>query len=435
VRPGAARLLHARWPVWALCAAGVAERVAWTLLQPAHGAAGEAMNVAVSLGAGRGFAGAYGVGHGATAHLLPLGPAVAGMVYGVLAPRSAAAEAILATWSIALAIGTYLLLFRAFAYLGIARGVRLACLALGLLTPAYLTVETVDFRVWEGGLATFLAALFLYLVLATRARVGEGPRDVRRFPLGLLACASLLFFVHPPLGLSAFVCLAVLGVARMPWRANVIGAATALALAAVAGVPWAIRNERVLGAFVPLRSNAGLELALANNRAMSETDDPARTLEQRLLAIHPTANPAARREAIRIGEVAYARQRGEEAKAWIAAHPADAARLWLRHVRQMLLPERWMSDPRGTAFGAVRAWFVQGIGVAGLLGLVALLLGRGRAAAVYPAIMVVLTTVMLAPFQPVTRYTYILYPGLCFLIGGVALWMPAASRRGMARRS
>lgn len=435
MRPGTARLLRAPRPELALCAAGVAERIAWTLLQPAHGAAGEAMNVAISLGAGRGFAGAYGVGHGATAHLLPLGPALAGLVYSVLAPRSVAAEAILATWSIGLAIGTYLLLFYAFAYLRIARSVRLACLALGLLAPAYLTVETVDFRVWEGGLATFLAALFLHQLLAARAGVDEVPRDARRFPLGLLACASGLFFVHPPLGTSAFVCLVVFGVVHMTWRANIIGAGIALALVAMAVVPWTIRNERVLGAFVPLRSNAGLELALANNPAMANSADPARTLEERLRAIHPTASPAARRAVIRVGEVAYARQRGDEAKAWISAHPAAAAGLWLRHVRQMLLPEQWMSDPRGTTFGTFKANFVQIIGVVGLLGLVTLLLGRREAGAGYLAIMVVLTTVLLAPFQPVTRYTYILYPGLCFLAGCVALWMPGASRRRMPRRS
>jgi hypothetical protein len=434
VKPNTARLLRAPRPELALCAAGVAERIAWTLLQPAHGAAGEAMNVAISLGAGRGFAGAYGAGHGATAHLLPLGPALGGLVYSVFAPRSVAAEAILATWSIGLAIGTYLLLFHAFAYLRIARGVRLACLALGLLAPAYLTVETVDFRVWEGGLATFLAALFLHRLLAARARVDEVPRDARRFPLGLLGCASVLFFVHPPLGTSAFVCLVVFGVVHMTWRANVIGAGIALALVAVAVVPWTIRNERVLHAFVPLRSNAGLELALANNPAMANTVDPTRALEERLRAIHPTASPAARRAVIRIGEVAYARQRGDEAKTWIAAHPAAAARLWLRHVRQMLLPEQWMSDPRGTTFGTFKANFMQIIGIVGLLGWIPLL-GRRGAGAGYLAIMIVLTTVLLAPFQPVTRYTYILYPGLCFLAGGIALWMPGASRRYMPRRS
>ena len=79
---------------------------------------GEAMNVAIALGEGRGFAGAFGPGHGATAHLLPLGPAMAGLVYGWLPPRSPGAEAILVGWSIGLAIATYMLLYRALGHLG-----------------------------------------------------------------------------------------------------------------------------------------------------------------------------------------------------------------------------------------------------------------------------------------------------------------------------
>lgn len=421
------RVLRQPAPELVLCAAGVAERIVWTLVQPAHGALGEAMNVAVSLGEGRGFAGAYGAGHGATAHLLPLGPALAGLVYSGLAPRSPAAETILATWSIGLAVGTYLLLYHAFGYLRIARSIRLVSLAIGLLAPAYLTVETVDFRVWDGGLATFLAALFLDRLLAAHRCAGLQSRNEPSFPLPLLGCASLLFFVNPPLGASGFVCLAILGLARMSLRANIVGGMVTLALLALAITPWTIRNYRTLGAIVPLRSNAGLELALANNPVMAETRDPAKALEQRLLAIHPTANSAARREVMRIGEVAYADRRGVEAKAWISAHPAAAARLWARHMRQMLLPDRWMIDPRGTTYGAMRALFMQGMGLAGLLGLGRLIARRRPDGAIYPAVMVVLTTLLLAPFQPVTRYTYVLYPTLCFLAG--ALWLAPVLRR------
>jgi hypothetical protein len=402
-----------------LAAAGVVERVAWTLLQPAHGAMGEAMNVAVALGEGRGFAGAYGPGHGATAHLLPLGPGLAGLVYHWLAPRSSAAEAILSGWSIGLAVGTYLLLYRAFGYLRVPRPARLAALAVGMLAPAYLTIETVDFRVWEGGLATFLAALFLERLLAAHRRLSERRAD--RLPLTPIVCACVLFFVNPPLGASAFICLSVLGLTQLPMRANIVGGVIAVGLVAAMVVPWALRNDRVLGTVVPLRSNAGLELAIANNREMADATDPAAALEHQLLAIHPTANLQARREVQRIGEVAYANRRGDEARAWIAANPAAAARLWLRHARQMLFPDRWMTDPRHSRAGAIRAVFLQIVGLGGLIGLAVLCTRRWSDGAVYPAVMVLMTTLLLAPFQPVSRYTYVLYPTLCFLCG--ALWL------------
>ncbi len=420
-----ARALRPPIPEILLCTAGVVERIAWLASQPTRTALGEAMNVAVALGQGRGFAGAYGAGHGATAHLLPLGPAFAGGVYRWLAPGSIAAEAILAAWSIGLAIGSYLLVFRAAGRLGIARTPRLIALALGMLAPAYISIETIDFRVWEGGLATFLAALFLDRILAAHGAVDVSRREIRRFPWTLVACACLVFFVNPPLGVSAFVCLLILGLAKMPLRANVAGAAMAAGFLSVAIVPWTVRNYYALGEIVPLRSNAGLELALANNREMAETTDPSTALEQRLFALHPTANPRARQDVIRNGEVAYSDRLGAQAKVWIADNPGSAVRLWSRHIRQMLLPDRWMTDPRHSMIGGIRALYIQAIGLAGLLGLARLLLRRRGAGAVYPAVMVLFTVILIAPFQPVSRYAYVLYPSLCFL---AAAWWPLLDR-------
>lgn len=408
---------RAQAPEIMLTLAGIGERILWTLLQPAHGAMGEAMNVAIALGEGRGFADAYGPGQGATAHLLPLGPALAGLVYHWLAPRSPAAEAILACWSIGLAIGTYLLLYRALGHLRVPRPARRAALAVGMLAPAYFTIETVDFRAWEGGLATFLAALFLERLLCEHGRLHPG---ATRFPLAPIACGCLLFFVNPPLGVSAFVCLAILGLTKLPMRANIAGAMVALALLGAMIVPWTIRNDRVLGQVVPLRSNAGLELALANNPEMVAASDQSAALEHRLLAIHPTANLQARRAVERIGEVAYANRRGVEAEVWIAANPGTAARLWLRHARQMLVPDRWITDSRHSLLGGIRALFIQTVGIGGLLGL-AVLIRRRRGGAIYPAVMLFLTTILLMPFQPVSRYTYVLYPTLCFLLAGLSL--------------
>lgn len=412
-------------PEIALCIAGVVERGIWSWWQPAQGASGEAMNVAIALGEGRGFAGAFGAGHGATAHLLPPGPAMAGLVYGWLPPRSPGAEAILAAWSIGLAIATYMLLYRALGHLQVPRRARLAALAIGLLVPAYFTLETVDFRVWEGGLASALTALFLERVIAAHRRLagerGAASHRASRFPLVPIGCACLLFCVNPVLGMGAFACLTMLGIMLLSPRANIVGSGIALGLLAIAIVPWTVRNYHALGAIVPLRSNAGLELALANNRAMLDTTDPSRALEQRLRAIHPTANARVRAEVVRIGEVAYARRLGAEAERWIADNPGSVARLWSRHVRQMLFPDRWITDPRHSLGGSVRAVVIQLIGVAGLAGL-ALLLGRRRQdGAVYPAVLIVTVIVLLAPFQPVSRYTYSLYPMLCLISSGLIL--------------
>jgi len=407
-----ARALRGYAPEIFLSLGGIVERAASAMLRPANGAMGEAMNVAIALGEGRGLAGAYGAGHGATAHLLPLGPALAGLVYRFLAPRSPAAEVILAGWSIALSVGTYILLYCAFDHLRVPRPARLTGLAVGMLAPAYFTAETVDFRVWEGGLATFLAALFLERVLAAYRSV---PLGATTYPVAPILCACTLFFVNPPLGVSAFVCLALLGITRLPMRANITAAAVAVGMLSVPIVPWTVRNGLVLGEFVPLRSNAGLELAIANNREMAEAADQSAAMAERLRTIHPTANPEARRQVIQFGEVAYADARGAESRAWIAENPVAAARLWLRHGRQMLIPDRWIIDPNHSITGGIRAFMLQAIGLGGLLGLAVLIRRSGSDGAIYPAIMVLATTLLMLPFQPVSRYTYLLYPMMCFL--------------------
>lgn len=389
---------------------------------------GEAMNVAVALGEGRGFAGAYGAGHGATAHLLPAGPALAGFVYTWWPPGSGPAETLLATWSIALAIGTYLFLYRAMGHLSVLRGPRLAALAVGMLAPAYMTLEAIDFRVWEGGLATFLAAVFLDRVLLLRRTASRDGARPTAFPRMPVVIASILFFVHPPLGLAAFTCLTVFGLTVVPFRACLTGAALAVALVAAMIVPWTIRNQYALHAFIPLRSNAGLELAIGNNPDMAASDDTMWTLHQTLKAIHPFANDAARAEVLRIGEVAYSRRMGDRAWAWIAANPAAAARLWIGHVRQMLFPDGWRHDADQYYNQAARAWFLSGIGAIGLFGFV-MLFCRDRASAVYPAIMLTIPLLLLAPFQPAVRYVYITYPLLCLMSSASWLaWKPVIWR-------
>lgn len=423
-KPFLHRIARAPFAEAVLCVAGIMVRAGWALLRPQDRAMGEAMNVAVALGEGRGFAGAYGAGHGATAHLLPAGPAFAGFVYTWWPPGSGPAETLLATWSIALAIGTYLFLYRAMGHLSVPRGPRLVALAVGMLAPVYMTLEAIDFRVWEGGLATFLAAMFLdrlLLLRRTASRDGTRPTTFPRMPVVI---ASILSFVHPPLGLAAFACLTVFGLTMVPFRACLAGAALAFTLVAVMIVPWTIRNYYMLHAFVPLRSNAGLELAIGNNPAMAASDDTMLTLDRTLHAIHPLSNDKARAEVLRIGEVAYSRRLGDQALAWITAHPSDAARLWVGHVRRMLFPDGWRHDANRYHSQMIRAWFLRIISAIGLFGL-AMLFQRNGADAIYPAVMLSVPVLFLTPFQPAVRYVYIIYPLLCLMSSAMCLaWKP-----------
>ena len=405
---------------------GLALRSFWSLTRQASGASGEAFNVARAIAQGRGFADAYMPGQGPTAHLMPISPMVAGAAYRWFGVHNPIAELLLFVWSSVLVFGAFLLLLRAFRRLGTPLWARIAAVSFLCLSPAYVAQEAVDFRIWEGGLASFLGALFLDTLL-----VMSDDGEATRPRLALLAIvAALLFFVNPPLGLGALACALVFGLTHLSRSKLLFASAVTAGAVAVLIVPWSIRNEAELSAFVPLRSDTGLELALANHPGAVSSKDPGRAFAERLGAIHPAESQrafAAMQSAG--GEVPYSRMLGRSAKDWIAAHPGAATQLALQHVKQIFAPEPWQFSLFGTGkFTAMRALFASLAGVGGLLGLL-VALSRKRRGWIYPALFVLLPALSLAIFQPVPRYTYLFYPVLAFCAADLLASLVAPVRR------
>lgn len=396
--------------VASLAALGILERVLWNIARPGRGAAGEAMRVALAVGSGRGFADAYHVGQGPTAHLLPVSPGIAGLVYRLLGAASMPAETLLAAWSIGLALATYLLLYRAFGRLGTPRWARLIGLGYACLAPAYIGQEAVDFRVWDGGLAAYLAALFFDLLTAAASERELGPE---RLAATAVVCA-VLFFVNPPLGAAAALASALYAARELSPRQTALAAGIAVGVLGLLVTPWAARNARVLHAPVLLRSNAGLELALADYPGAASAGDRKQQFLARLRAIHPSFNANAYRAVETHGEVAYSRGAGAEAKRWIAAHPIAAATLMLLHIRQTIAPQPWEFDVFGRNLSPrLRAALVDLASLAGVLGLTLGVWSR-RCGWLYLATLLGTWVVITSPFQPVPRYTYLAYPFLVF---------------------
>jgi hypothetical protein len=391
---------------------GIAERSLWNLIRPGIGApTGEAFNVAAALANGFGFADAFGVGQGPTAHLLPINPAIAGGLYAIFGIHAWPAEFLLACWSIGLAMGTYLLLFRAFGRLGSPRWARLIALAFACIAPVYIPQESVDFRIWEGGLAVFLCALFLDRLLAFQSSKIVLIHAVA----GMAVLTALLFFVNPTLGLGAYACAAIVCLKRLHGvqLAGTIG--LAVGALAIFLTPWVIRNALVMGEPILLRSNVGLELAIANYPGAIEAKDPRDQYLLRLREIHPFQSDTAY-QAMRMagGEAAYARQLGNEAWRWIAANPWPAAQLASRHLREVVAPEEWQFRITGTGvLTHLRAGLSSLAGLLGLLGLAYALYER-RPNWIYPTFLVIIPAISLCVFQPIPRYTYLFYPMLVF---------------------
>ena len=82
----------------------------------------------------------------------------------------------------------------------------------------------------------------------------------------------------------------------------------------MAMVPWTVRNYRVFGKFIVLRSNFGLELWLGNNPNVPDTW---------AAWMHPNDNVEEAAKFKSMGEIAYMAEKQHEAFVFMRTHPAD----------------------------------------------------------------------------------------------------------------
>jgi hypothetical protein len=86
-------------------------------------------------------------------------------------------------------------------------------------------------------------------------------------------------------------------------------------------VPWTVRNHRVFGKFIVLRSNFGLELWLGNNPGVPDTWSPW---------LHPNDSLEEAEKYKRMGEIAFMAEKQREAIEFMRTHPAETLRLMYR---------------------------------------------------------------------------------------------------------
>lgn len=405
-----------------ILALGLLLRGYYLHLHPYELPVGEAFRITTAF-ARTGTLGDPYLGHsGATAHLLPVPLLIGGLVYSLLGVASRPAEAVLSVWSLGLVFTTFCLTALTFRRAGAPIATSLVGLALCCGLPLNFGLEAVTFRLWEGGLAVAIAAgLVLALVTLDLARGAPSARAT----IALAVAAALLFLVSPQLGVAGYASTALLYLRRVParrWPGAL--AVAALALAAVLA-PWVVRNERVFGAPM-LRSNLGLELAIAFHQAAVDTPDPRQVYIDRMRAVHPFASQQAFDRMVRSGgEVAYSRRLGSETRAWIAAHPASAARIGARHLWQYLFPPAWLFraiDPaadRVIAFKSGAVWLLAALG---LLGLARRLVAEPRSGFSYFAVLVIVAALPFMLVQPILRYRYLIYVPMTFYAADLGVW-------------
>jgi hypothetical protein len=213
--------------------------------------------------------------------------------------------------------------------------------------------------------------------------------------------------------LAVFVWLAFYHLRK--WPGSV---AMALLLFALVYSPWPIRNARTFHAFIPLRTTVGFELWVGNQ------ENATGFLNESLFPIYDRRQLAL---FMRDGELSYDKEKSAEGRAWIAAHPAQFAKLTaLRFVRF------WTGT--GTQNGSP----VYGLGatlttIFGVLGLAFLYRSGRRGLAILFAIPFLLFPLPYYITHAEFRYRIVLDPILTVLAGGALARLTTRGRQQSER--
>jgi hypothetical protein len=319
----------------AVCAVAVGIRLhALWHLPPEVWGGSENERVAAALARGRGWCDAFAAGTGPTAHVAPLYPLLLSGIYRLCGtyqtPAGRLAQASLAIAGSTLVVLLLPLLARS---LGLSVGAGWAAAFVAAWLPANLCNEA------TGSHEQIVATLALFGLVAVCLRLQHENWSGRR----ALGTAALVVAVVTLLAPNFLLVPALFFLAEGWWRSGerrriLRCGLTLLAVVLVTVLPWLVRNYVVLGGLVPLRSNLGLELAAGNR-----PDADGYTYTAGFHEMHPFYSAAERARLVRVGELAYMKDKQREALGWIAARPGGFA--WLTLRRAFLFwftpDERW----------------------------------------------------------------------------------------------
>lgn len=254
----------------------------------------------------------FGPDTGVSAHLAPVYPAFLAVLY-----RLSGADMGWFRWSEGLAailastLGIALLpALAARARLG--RGAGEGAALLMLCAPFGFSYEIRGD--WEAPFVPLAMAAAFWALMALRDRSWSDYR-VAAVSGAIIGVGALL---NPIILLGALLALSGEFVSRRGRQERMqvaLCGAILLGTAALAIAPWTYRNYVRLSAFVPIRSNFGLEFAVGN--------DP-RNLDGTTFSVHPahpTNDPAERERLRALGEIEYNRMRLREATGWVRENP------------------------------------------------------------------------------------------------------------------
>ena len=292
--------------------------------------------VARALATGQGFANPF-VGHtGPTAWVPPLYPLLLAGVFKLFGVYTALSAWVILTINSVFSAATAPLIYK-LAQRCYNRKVAVWSAWIWALYPAFMQYAVR--WVWDMALTGFLFTAVLVLALKMRrvqhrergpvhggSGVGESePGQTRQTTAQWLLFAGLwglIALANPTLRLFLPVCGIWILFGARPLRSGLVNATLAGLLFLAILAPWTVRNWRVFHAFVPMRTNLGVELWAWNNSGANGIALGA--------PIQPSLHDPSFVPYAQMGELAYSKYRGAQAKRWIATHPERFLELSLK---------------------------------------------------------------------------------------------------------
>jgi hypothetical protein len=267
---------------------------------------GEYFHIAESLVRGQGYANPFGEGTGPTAWMPPgLSAILAGLLWALDGDRDAV-TLVVVFLQVGVLIGT------GWMVLALARQTTRR-LGVGLAAAVFLAGVLSSFRLcFQVTHDCWLVLLAVDLLIAGFCWLAplSGPKAAAGW--GLLG--GLCALVNPVVGFAWGMSSLVAGFRQRAWSSL----ALAVLVAGTTVAPWTVRNYRVLGRLVPVKSNLAYELY------QSQCLQPGGLLRRTTMASHPAEGDGPeRREYKALGEVAFLEQKGEQFRQAVRSNPLD----------------------------------------------------------------------------------------------------------------
>ena len=294
----------------------------------------EGINIAYAIHAGNGFADPFWAGlTGPTAHCAPAFSVVTAAIFSVFGTGAGGAIA-----RDLLHIAGFSLLFALLPLFAFRLGLTAAPgVASGLAAAIY---PYYGLRELTRGRDEWLAAIVGMLLLLYALRMARREELTRSSAVLYGAGWGALMYVQPAMVTILPFHLAIVLLARK--RSSGQRASFAISVVAVfllVILPWTIRNRVVMGGWMFMRDDLGLELEVSNSDGATASFD-GNLASRWICQLHPTCNQAAAIQVLDLGEVEFNRQAMANAISWIRNNPSRFGALTLRRAAGF-----WLGSP------------------------------------------------------------------------------------------